>query len=175
MISHLVTVVSDAKYASDFPTVKAAMSTLGDIRATEAIDVLVSHIGFPGVGVEDDEDTIPPIAEGRISPLAIPTPIERRLPAVGALVNIGEPCIDAVIEKIGTTDSGTERHACVAVLKGLSGPSVRARIEQAIQTAPQKKCEALKMGLKLLDEKPLSAEELKQKLKELLREREPVR
>lgn len=136
--------------------------------------MLVSHIGFPEVGVEDDEDSIPPIAEGRISPLAIPTPIERRLPAASALVNIGEPCIDAVIEKIATTDFGTERHACVGVLKRLSGPSVRARMEQAIQTAPQKKREALKTGLKLLDEKPLSAEELKEKLEELLREREPA-
>lgn len=167
MISQLITIVSDAEYASDFPTVKAAMSTLGDIRATEAIEVLVSHIGFPEVGVEDDEDTI--------SPLAIATPIERRLPAVPALVNIGEPCIDGVFEKIATSDFDLERRACVAVLRGLSGPSVRARIEQAIQTAPEKKREALKMGLKLLDEKPLSAEELKEKLKELLREREPVR
>jgi hypothetical protein len=139
------------------------MSVLGDLRATEAIDVLVKHIGYPWTAKIDDRVIVSParIAFGGSGP------------AVDALVRIGEPCVDAVIWKIRTTKVQEERIACVNVLRRLGIPFTRERLEKSKRTATEKAEASLDEALRLYDEW-LSPEErakrMQKKLTELMEE-----
>jgi hypothetical protein len=132
-----------AQRTSNEPVVEDLMSVLGDMRATEAIDVLVKHIGYPTTAKIDD---------------GVHTSAARIYffdggPAVGALVRIGEPCVDAVIWRIRTTKLQVERIACVSVLRRLGIPFTRDRLEQSKKTATETAEEAsLDEALRLYDE-----------------------
>ena len=86
--------------------------------------------------------------------------IEQLLPAVPALISIGEPCVDEVIKKLATTDDGVyEAKACEAVLKKLSQrPSVRSKLERALEHNKTPKRRHLEKALKSLDEKVVPTE-----------------
>ena len=99
-------------------SVRAAIIVLGEMRAVEAIELLVDNIGFPYVRE--------PYSEPRPGPLAGSGTIGRGLsgiqktyPGVGALIKIGEPCLRHVIDKLSSTGGVSEQQACLGVLVGL--------------------------------------------------------
>ena len=96
-------------------SVKAAIFILGEMRALEAIEVLVDHIGFPDV-YEGKPLTVN--IEARMLHRGIKN-IGEVYPAAEGLIKIGEPCLDPVIIKLTSSVSATEQKACLAVLVGL--------------------------------------------------------
>jgi hypothetical protein len=118
------------------------MSVLGDMQATEAIDVLVKHISYPRTAKIDDR-----VRDG-VSGFSF---IDSG-PAVDALVRIGEPCVDAVIWKIRTTKVQEERIACVGVLRRLKTPFMRERLEKPKTTATETAEASLNEALRFFDE-----------------------
>jgi hypothetical protein len=149
LISQLSAIVSDPQnHVRHSYSVEQAMSVLGELRAPEATKVLVTYIGFPHVPhPEAGEYPGPPFSGGQLNKT-----IEQLLPAVPALIKIGEPCVDEVIKKLSTTDNLLEIKACQTVLKKLNQPpSVRARLERAIEGAAPRKREQLKKTLEMLD------------------------
>jgi len=161
MTSELSAIVADPENHVHRPeSVRDAMRCLGQLRALEGIEVLVTYIGFPHVH-HPDAGEYPRLTGGQNRP-EFRAPIERlarRLPAIGALISIGEPCIDAVITKLSTTDNILEHKACTVVLKKLQQhPSVREKLQQAIPKVLPRKRFALERALKALDEQPVSNE-----------------
>lgn len=141
LISELAKIVDDNENQVHKPdSVRKAMFILGEMRAIEAVGVLVSNIAFP--------DVLPPGKEPRPGPGwgmgKLHTIASRPLktwPAVEALTKIGEPCLEATIEKIATTDGVTEQNACIRVLIEVRGrDSASALLKHAInkQKVPQK-------------------------------------
>jgi hypothetical protein len=119
LISALVSIVGDEENQTARPeSVRAAMFILGEMRATEAIGVLVANIAFP--------DTLPPPAApppgGFVGTGSLYTIRSRPLeqwPAVEALTKIGEPCLQPIIGKLATTGDVREMGACIRVLTEL--------------------------------------------------------
>lgn len=100
------------------PSVRAAIFVMGEMRAVEAIEMLVDHIGFPYVQEGGDEPRPgPPAGMGSLKRGL--RGAQKTYPAVAALVKIGEPCLGAVITKIASTENVNERKACLGVLLGL--------------------------------------------------------
>jgi hypothetical protein len=94
-----------------------AMRLLGDLRASEGIDVLVERIGFPFVRYPEAVDGPEP---GGIIQLNTPGHyLQDYLPAINALRSIGKACIFPVAKKWALSSSRIERNACEAVLCGL--------------------------------------------------------
>jgi hypothetical protein len=151
LISQLSAIISDSQNHVRRPdAVEKAMSLLGEFRAPEASKVLVTYIGFPCV--KHPEAGEYPRASGSRELRSAVGAIERLLPAVPALMKIGEPCIDEVIKKLSTADHVLEIKACQTVLKNLNEPpSVRAKLERAIEGAAPRKREQLKKTLEMLD------------------------
>lgn len=164
MTSELSAIVADPENHVYRPeSVRKAMELLGELRALEGIEVLVTYIGFPHVH-HPDAGEYPDTGGGKNKPVLKGSPGEAKwlaeqFPAIGALINIGEPCIDAVISKLSTTDHPLEQTACTAVLKHLQQhPSVREKLRQAIPKVLPRKRAALEKALKALDEQPVSNE-----------------
>jgi len=131
-------------------SVRAAMYVLGEMRAVEAIDVLVEYIGFPRVmGVGE-----PVVTDVSASMLSHNLKDTREIyPAVDALIKIGEPCLDTVVAKLG---SPVSIRACLAVLVGLRGrdftvETLTAAIEKE---SDAKKKVRLEASLKVLGKLP---------------------
>jgi hypothetical protein len=143
-ISQLISAIEEkADRSSNHAFVRDAMTVLGDIRASEAIDVLVRHIAYPRTAtIEDRQFT----SAGRISIG------DAGLPAIDALVKIGEPCVDAVIMKIRTTTVANERIACVGVLRRLKVPFMRERLGAAVAVSNEREGESVREALMLFDE-----------------------
>jgi hypothetical protein len=108
---------------------RCAILLLGRLHATEAIDLLVENIAFP----DDEPATMERGGRVRIAPPR--DPIALRSPAAAALAEIGEPCIDRVVEKLTTTDNGREFQCCIAVLQQLSADAVRPKLGAALKHA----------------------------------------
>ncbi len=92
---------------------RAAAFLLGELRATQAVPVLARFVDF------GHRDPVAHLSEG-------PAWADYlwRMPAVRALVQIGEPCLDAVVQRIGDDDPGATGWLpayCVRVLVGLRG------------------------------------------------------
>ncbi|MEQ8785776.1 MAG: hypothetical protein RIC55_05735 [Pirellulaceae bacterium] len=155
-----------------FDKVAEAMRALGEVHCTEAVDVLVSHIGYPLTGTAGfvEEDAMPHASRDRPTPLAFSAPIERRCPAVDALVEIGEPCIDAVIEHLANTDDATQRRACVAVLERLDRRTVQRKIDDALKSAaPTTRNRLVHAAMSLVAPQPRpSVEEVRRRLKQIV-------
>lgn len=132
-------------------SVRAAIFILGEMRAVEAVQVLVGHIGFPHVTEQWREPTPgPPAGMGTIrSGLS---GIQKTYPAVGALIKIGEPCLGHVIDKLSSTDNISEQKACLGVLVGLrQRDSVIHMLKDAInKETDTKKKDRLQSSLDLL-------------------------
>jgi hypothetical protein len=143
LISQLSSAIeAKAQRTSNEHVVGEWMSILGDLRANEAIDVLVKHIGYPRTAKIDD----------RVPTSAARVYFSSSGPAVDALVRIGEPCVDAVIWKIRTTKVREERIACVSVLRRLGIPFTRERLEKSKTTATETAEASLNEALQLFDE-----------------------
>ena len=164
MTSELSAIVADPENHVYRPeSVRNAMLCLGQLRALEGIEVLVTYIGFPWVHHPDAGEYPGPRGGGKNKPPLKGSPeaskwLKQQCPAVPALINIGEPCIDAVIGKLSTTEN-FEHRLCTLVLKELQQhPSVREKLQQAIQKALPPERAALQKALKALDEQPVSQE-----------------
>ena len=100
-------VVKEGNQRSD--SVRAAIQLLGAFRSVEAIPVLVEHVGYPmsvrSIAVTSQSD----LGFSRSDPL-------RAFIAVRALVDIGEPCIPAIMAKLAATDEVCDQYACLLVL-----------------------------------------------------------
>ena len=75
------------------------------------------------------------------------------MPAVQALAKIGEPCIEATINKLATTYNVAEQDACFRVLIELREPGLAsAMLKRAVarETDPKKR-ERLQNGVDRLD------------------------
>ncbi len=106
LISQLISIVdSEENHQTRRESVRATMFILGEMRATEAVSVLVKYIAFA------DEPTVLTATPHRLGsgPLS-------QVPAVEALVKIGEPCLKAIIGKLATTYNVREQAACIRVL-----------------------------------------------------------
>ena len=165
MTSELTAIIADPEnHAYRRESVRKAMSCLGELRAVEGIEVLVTYIGFPSVHHPDAGEYPGPPGGGRNKPPLKGSPGESKwlawkFPAIPALINIGEPCIDAVIGKLSTTDNILEHRLCTAVLKELEQhPSVREKLERAIKEGKARKPEVLRKALKMLGEEAVSGE-----------------
>jgi len=149
LISQLSAIISDPQnHVRRGNAVEKAMFLLGEFRAPEAIKVLVTYIGFPYVNHPGGGQYPGPLeTTGTIS-----KPIEELLPAIPALIKMGEPCIDEVIKKLSTADHVLEIKACQTVLKKVNEPpSVRTKLERAIEGAAPRKREQLRKTLEMLD------------------------
>lgn len=150
LVSQLSAIIDDPQnhlYRRD--AVESAMTLLGELRAPEAVDVLVSHIGFPHVPHPEAGELACLEVDGGV----FGKTIGQLLPAVPALIRIGEPSVEAVIKRLSTTDNVLEIEACRAVLKKLDqSASLRARLQKALKHAAPAKQEQLKDTLQMLDE-----------------------
>lgn len=133
-------------------SVRRAIRLLGEMRAAEGVDVLAEHIGFPylapfgtpmgGAGGHQFVDKSP----------------EELFPAIDALLEIGEPSVDPILEKIAKTDSGVELNAYVAVLRGLEKrKNVRDRLARMTENAPPCRQKRLRKAVEWLHDPPKSA------------------
>lgn len=136
-------------------SVERAMLMLGHFRAPEGIKPLVANITFPYVQGALTGPAVPIVVTGG----TMLRPIVEQMPAVTALVCIGEPCVDEVIKKLGTTDGGIEVDGCMEVLKRLSErPSVRAKLQSALQRSAPRNRAHLEKALKMLGQEAVSGE-----------------
>jgi len=131
LIKSLSELVADRNnHAAHYLRVEKAMDLLGDLRAAEAADVLVENIGFPEVMPGDA-----PVHLGLLTGFGRMT-LRERLPAIRALIQIGEPCVDRVIAKMLATPNVTEYEACVIVLKSMEATTTAQKVKRAIEVAP---------------------------------------
>lgn len=157
-------------------SVEASIGLLGEMRAVEAVDLLIDVIRYPECA-HPDAKSVEEIActlrsrRGRGSLSTGFGPIKDEYPAVRALIRIGEPCLDKVIERIANQNSTGARDPLVVVLKGLKPHApVRKRIEDAITAASGHRRENLEQALKFLDQPTPTLEDM---LRELLAESAP--
>jgi len=149
LIGQLIDIVRDKeKRKNNQAGVQAAMHLLGEMRAVEAIEVLVEYLAFPLIHNEGTGVTIfgGMLGEGLKD-------AGRMYPGVDALINIGEPCLDAVVTKLKSPTTVTPY---VAVLAGLRG---RDWTVETLKTAMEKETDAekkqwLKRSLNKLAEIP---------------------
>ena len=148
-VSQLAAIIDDPEnHVHNSGAVQDAMRTLGALHATEGIDILIAYIGFPLVHHPKAPEYPQSVDGGTFG-----KPIEQLFPAVGALIEIGDPCVPRVIKKLGETKSVLEERACIAVLRRLSArPSVREQLLKAIKRAPPERRENLSKALAGLDE-----------------------
>jgi len=151
LITQLIDIIKEKENRiKNQASVRAAMFILGEMRAVEAVQVLVDHIGFPQV-YEYTGESIPVDAEGGMLHRGIKG-FQKTYPAVKALIKIGEPCFSDLISKLSSTDHMTEKKACLGVLVGLrQRDSVIEMLKDAInkETDTQKK-DRLQSSLDLL-------------------------
>lgn len=157
IISELSRIVADPENHVFRPeAVREAIQLLGELRSLEGIDVLVEYIGFPKVRHPDAGEYEGPTPRGgKPVPKGTPGAAERRakqFPAVPALINIGPPCIDAVIAKFANTDSMIEHELLTDVLKGIDDDSIKKKLDEAIPKALPPRRDALRKALAALEE-----------------------
>lgn len=109
-IKGLIKVLDDPK--ANFETRRTAMTTLGDLHATEAVGVLIRHL-------TDLEGT---------TGLA-----EAWYPAIQALHKIGTPAIPALSHALNSSDPDTRQSAARA-LGSIGGERARSTLQLALST-----------------------------------------
>ena len=128
IMSIVEVVPTGGKDAKPDELMRCAILLLGRLQATEAIELLVESIAFPDENPNGGDRR----RRGGFGPK---DPIPLRSPAVAALAEIGEPCIDRVVEKLTTTENGSEFACCIAVLQQLKADAVRPKLDAALKHA----------------------------------------
>lgn len=148
LIGQLIQIIEDKENrVYNTTSVQTAMYILGEMRALEAIDVLVEQLGFPHT------------AEGGLTVMQGGMMFQRlkdagrMYPGVNALVKIGEPCLDAVVAKLKSPVIVTPYVAVLVQLRG------RDWTVETLTTAMEKETDAekkrwLKRSLDALAEVP---------------------
>ena len=142
LISQLISIVdSEENHQTRRESVRATMFILGEMRVTEAVSVLVKYVAF----ADDAPDFTAAGHRLGSRPLS-------QMPAVEALVKIGEPCLKAIIGKLATTYDVREQAACIRVLIELrERDAASAMLVDAIaQETDLKKRERLHNSLDML-------------------------
>lgn len=150
LITRLIGIIKEKENRTkNQASVHAAILILGEIRALEAIEALVEYIGFPRL--YETEAGIISVQGGSMLDRGLKG-IGNTYPAVQALINIGEPCLDNVIDKLSLTDHLAERTPCLAVLVGLrQRHSVIDMLKEAMnKEGDTKKRDRLQSSLDLL-------------------------
>ncbi len=142
LISQLISIVdSEQNHQTRRESVRATMFILGEMRAMQAVSVLVKYVAFA------DERTVRTAWTDRLGsrPLS-------QMPAVQALVKIGEPCLKAIISKLATTYDVREQAACIRVLIKLRERDAASAmlVEAAAKEQNTKKRERLHNSLDML-------------------------
>ncbi len=152
LISQLISIVdNEQNQQTRRESVRAAMFILGEMRALEAVDVLVTCVAFPYVLPSGEEPASVRVTIARRTHLLGSGPLDER-PAIEALVKIGEPCLKAIIGKLATTYDVREQAACIRVLIELrERDAASAMLGDAIaQETDLKKRERLHNSLDML-------------------------
>jgi len=141
LVGRLIEITANVENRVKKPaSVHSAIFVLGEMRAVEAIEVLVGHIGFPLVR-EPCPPWYPARGAGMGQSYGHLREAGRAYPAAAALIKIGEPCLEAVTEKLGSTDDVVHEHACLAVLVGLREVAV---VEEMLKRAAEKETDTKK-------------------------------
>ena len=114
--------------------VEVTMFILGEMKAEEAVPVLVEHIGYPHYCTpgEGPAGGAPGFGYGQM--VRRLSEYQRIFPAVEALTKIGEPCLDEVASGLRATKSIDGAKPYLAVLVGLKGrDSVVGMLENAVE------------------------------------------
>jgi hypothetical protein len=159
LIKQLTAFIKDNAHSQrNFGKVKDVMGALGDIRATESMNVLLQHIGYPFTAeVDDSTDKV-----------GITIFIDARLPATEALIAMGDQSVDPVIEKLSATDHPIETEACIIVLRHLRTRYIRERIVLLAESGINEQTKIrLNRALKIYDEWLPAAERTKRLLERL--------
>jgi len=154
LIAKLIDIIKEKEnLLNNQPSVRAAIFILGEMRAVEAIDVLVDQIGFPRI--YEGEAGIVGLEGGTMFHRGLKN-IGKVYPAAGALIKIGEPCLDAVVTKLASTVGIFEPKACLGVLVGLRGRDSTAEMLKAAieRETDAKKKERLESSLDMLAKMP---------------------
>lgn len=130
VIGELLQIVNDVDLRRENrAAVLAAIELLGELRAKEAVPVLVSLLRFGRTGTIQDR----PVRR-------IPEPPHLRAPAVQALIDIGVPSLGPVTKQlVALTDETEAKYVlqlhCLWVIKGVLGPKLgKAHVNILLKT-----------------------------------------
>ena len=163
MIAEQIAIITDPdKRSAGYETVKKAMERLGELPSPEGIEVLVDYIDYPF----SRYDTILPalaLMGGGRNTVGVPgesAQFSQLCPAIRALVQIGEPCIDAVIDKLSNGGRGRfPEKTCTIVLLDLSHlPSVREKLQKSLPKVKPGRRYIIERALRALGPEPVPIE-----------------
>jgi hypothetical protein len=162
LVSRLISLAKDVDNQNKRKeSVCAAMFVLGEMRAPEAVDMLVSLAAFPKSNVSGDGylpapfygmGTTEQTYKERQYAVFMQCPL-KDLAAVQALVKIGEPAVGPIMKKLSITEMDIKRYACLRFLvevKGLDG--AKRLLKEALgKEGDEANRERLQMAIRLLD------------------------
>lgn len=121
-------------------TVKDAMMLLGKLRAIEAVPLLVRNITFQAFYKNTKR----------------PQPPEDQFPAVAALIEIGEPSLRPVLERLAKEDGEELQLAGTSVLRGVLGKDgAQALLAKGASILTDEQAKArIKSAIALIDRLP---------------------
>ena len=120
IIDGLINVLQTSDRNSGDPaqsSIITAINALGELRAVEAISILIDYIEYIPISTPTHPSGIPP-AHFRLSPL------DEQYAAVKALIDIGNPSIPLLLEEMATTDSMVAFLNSGWVIHQIEGPKV---------------------------------------------------
>ncbi|MEX0655437.1 MAG: hypothetical protein WD151_15040 [Phycisphaeraceae bacterium] len=136
-IAELIRIIETPRFHEGGNGAHAAMQVLGEMRAEEAVEVLVRFIAFPYERHPEAQE----LYFDYLS-LAEPETLATGLPPVRALVKIGLPSVGPVVRRYANTEASFERIACETVLRLLNEKypirsTVRAAVEREVEAQDQ--------------------------------------
>ncbi len=129
LIGQLITILCSTNSVK----VKAYASiVLGQYRASEAVPILVNHLDW-------DEVAAVPIGASQSRPYPREK-LQLEAPVFTALVHVGMPALQAVIDKIAETDEPKVTERCVRICLGIEGmEATHFRLARLVQKADDDK------------------------------------
>jgi HEAT repeat protein len=150
VIEALIGVVRDPAARAEWPVARRwiiAVNLLGDLRATESIDVLITNLDHTGENGVMSSINIVPVGRAleKIGEMAVPGLIqalgsdqeEISLQAARTLASIGRPALSALVDSLGGTRHSLKGKVAL-VLSWIGGREARQAIERAIEKEEDK-------------------------------------
>jgi hypothetical protein len=112
-------------------SVRRAIFVLGEMRATEAVAILTANLACPAATPDPRQMEVPDFVDG--GPREVPIMVRHyrniasrplevlNLPAVEAMLKIGEPCLGPLLERLANNANTVQQGAWIRVLLGLRG------------------------------------------------------
>lgn len=144
----------------------ACIKLLRTFRAVAAIPVLVNNIAYPKTvrNAAGKMVSVPPVLETGAFHGVYST---SQYPVAGALIEIGEPCLGAVIDRALLAESENEQIAFATVLRNLNQPAVQEALLAAELKADGARKAKIAMYRGRLAEQEPTAEEMSKRIREL--------